>query len=92
MLVKNRAFNAVLWSGFQRFGGLAISFVSNMVLARLLSPEDFGCVGLILIFVSFADVLVDGGLGGALIFKKIQNRRIILLFLQQILLFHFFYF
>ena len=70
MLVKNRAFNAVLWSGFQRFGGLAISFVSNMVLARLLSPEDFGCVGLILIFVSFADVLVDGGLGGALIFKK----------------------
>lgn len=70
MLVKNRAFNAVLWSGFQRFGALAISFVSNMVLARLLSPEDFGCMGLILIFVSFADVLVDGGLGSALIFKK----------------------
>ena len=49
---------------------MIISFIANMVLARLLSPEDFGCVGIILVFVSFADVLVDGGLGNALIQKK----------------------
>ena len=32
--------------------------------------EDFGCIGLIMVFVGFADVLVDSGLGRALVFKK----------------------
>ena len=62
--------SATLWSSIQRFGGLAISFISNMVLARLLSPDDFGVMGLIMVFVVIADVLVDGGLGNALIQKK----------------------
>lgn len=61
---------STIWSSIQRFGGLAISFVSNMVLARLLSPDDFGVIGLIMVFVTIADVLVDGGLGNALIQKK----------------------
>lgn len=61
---------STIWSSIQRFGGLAISFISNMVLARLLSPDDFGVIGLIMVFVTVADVLVDGGLGNALIQKK----------------------
>ena len=60
----------VFWSFFQRGGSLVITFVSNMVLARLLSPDDFGCVSIIMIFVSFADLLVDSGLAGAIIQKK----------------------
>lgn len=62
--------NATFWSAIQRFGGLAIGFISNIVLARLLNPEDYGIVGLILVFVGVADVLIDGGLGNALIQKK----------------------
>lgn len=62
--------NATFWSSIQRFGSLAISFVSNLVLARLLCPEDFGLVGMIMVFVGLADVLVDGGLGNALIQSK----------------------
>lgn len=62
--------NATAWSTFQRFGSLAIGFISNMVLARLLCPEDFGTVGMIMVFVGLADVLVDGGLGNALIQSK----------------------
>lgn len=62
--------NATFWSSVQRFGGLAIGFISNIVLARLLCPEDYGIVGLIMVFVGIADVLVDGGLGNALIQKK----------------------
>ena len=61
---------ATLWSAVQRFGGLAIGFISNIVLARLLCPEDYGIVGLIMVFIGLADVLVDGGLGNALIQKK----------------------
>jgi len=62
--------SGTMWSFLQRFGGMAIGFISNMVLARLLCPEDFGTMGMIMVFVSFADVLVDGGLGNALIQKK----------------------
>lgn len=65
--------NATFWSSIQRFGGLAIGFISNIVLARLLCPEDFGTLGLIMVFVGIADVLVDGGLGNALIQKKEIN-------------------
>ena len=67
--------NATLWSSVQRFGGLAIGFISNLVLARLLCPEDFGIIGLIMVFVGIADNLVDGGLGNALIQKKEIDRK-----------------
>lgn len=69
-MTSNGIVSATIWSSIQRFGGLAISFISNMVLARLLSPDDFGTMGLIMVFVTIADVLVDGGLGNALIQKK----------------------
>ena len=68
--MSNGIVGATIWSSIQRFGGLAISFISNMVLARLLSPDDFGTMGLIMVFITVADVLVDGGLGNALIQKK----------------------
>jgi len=45
----------------------AVSFATSIVLARLLSPEDFGMVGLLVIFVSIGSVLVDGGMGSSLI-------------------------
>lgn len=66
----NSLLNSTIWSAIQRFGGLVIGFVSNVVLARLLCPEDYGIVGLIMVFIAIADVLVDGGLGNALIQKK----------------------
>jgi len=44
------------------------------VLARLLCPEDFGTMAMIMVFVGVADVLVDGGLGNALIQKKDINQ------------------
>ncbi len=77
----------MIWSFIQRFGSLVISFITNMVLARLLSPEDFGTVGYILVFMSFADVLVDSGLGHSLIQKKnISHTDISTIFTSNILL------
>ena len=48
----------------------AVQFVVGMVLARLLTPNDYGTVALTGIFFAVAGVLVDGGFGGALIQKK----------------------
>ena len=67
---KDKTFSGLKWSTIQRFGTMGITFTSNMVLARFLSPEDFGCIGMLMIFISLANTLIDGGFGSALIQKK----------------------
>ena len=49
---------------------MGISFVSNIILARLLTPDDYGCVGMLMIFITVANTFIDGGFGSALIQKK----------------------
>ncbi len=60
----------MLWSFIERFGSLSIQFITNIVLARLLTPDDFGLIGMIMVFVAISLVMIDGGLGAALIQKK----------------------
>lgn len=59
-----------LWSAVDKFGIVAMQFVINIVLARLLTPDDFGLVGMILIIVAVSTILADGGFGSALIQKS----------------------
>ncbi len=68
--IKAKAFKGVFWSFCERFGSLLILFIANIVLARELSPEDFGLVGMLMVFILLSQILVDGGLGNALIQKK----------------------
>ena len=58
------------WNAIQRFGTMLLSFVSNLVLARLLLPEDFGCIGMLTIFIALSEAFIDGGFGAALIQKQ----------------------
>ncbi len=59
-----------MWTSIDRFGTMGFQFVINIVLARLLCPEDFGTVGLLYIFINVSQVLVDSGFASALIQKK----------------------
>lgn len=68
--LKNRTLIAILWNAVQRYGAMLISLATNVVLARLLSPDEFGIVGLMTVFVSVAGAIVDGGFGAALIQRK----------------------
>lgn len=68
--LKERTVFGVVWSGLQKFGSVILAFVSSIVLARLLLPEDYGCVGMLSIFMSVASTFIDGGFGSALIQKK----------------------
>ena len=60
----------MLWVGLQRFGTVIISFLSNIVLARLLPPADFGYIGMLMVFIAVSTSFVDGGFGSALIQKS----------------------
>ncbi|MBQ8205632.1 MAG: lipopolysaccharide biosynthesis protein [Alistipes sp.] len=65
----------VFWAGIDRFGIVLLQFVINLVLARLLTPGDFGCISMILIFVAVSQTLIDGGFGAALIQKIDATQR-----------------
>lgn len=68
--LKSQAISGVIWSAAQQFGTQIIAFLSNLVLARLLSPDDYGCIGLLAIFIAISNVFIMGGFVSALIQKK----------------------
>ena len=68
--LKQKAASGMVWTSIQKFVGMGISFISGIILARLLTPEDFGCIGMLSIFMVVANAFVEGGLASALIQKK----------------------
>lgn len=68
--LRQKTISSMFWNAIQRFGTMLLSFVSNLVLARLLLPEDFGCIGMLTIFIALSEAFIDGGFGAALIQKQ----------------------
>lgn len=68
--LKQKAIAGTIWSAIQKFGISAITFLSNIVLARLLTPDDYGCIGMLAIFLVISNSLILGGFISALIQKK----------------------
>lgn len=67
---KRSVLHGTLWSLFGQGGNMAVTFITNIILARLLTPYEFGQVGIIMFFIMLANVFTEGGLGGALVRKK----------------------
>lgn len=68
--LKSKVAKGAVWTLMEKLSTQVVGFVVGMVLARLLTPNDYGTVALTAIFFAVANVLVDGGFGGALIQKK----------------------
>lgn len=68
--LKRRAVSGMIWTTIQRFAGMGIGFISGIILARLLTPEDYGAIGMLTIFMLVAQSFIDSGFGSALIQKK----------------------
>lgn len=62
--------NNLLWKFLERMSAQLVQLVVSIVLARILSPSDYGAVAMVSIFIVFANVLIDGGFSSALIQKK----------------------
>lgn len=65
-LDQRGAVHGVLWTALQAFGVRLFSFAIFVVLARLLTPSDFGLLAMAAVFVTFGDALVAQGLGTAI--------------------------
>ena len=68
--LKSKVAKGAVWTLLEKLSTQVVQFVVSMVLARLLTPNDYGTVALTAIFFAVAGVLVDGGFGNALIQKK----------------------
>lgn len=67
---KRTIIASLFWKFFERISTQLIQFVVSIILARILSPKDFGLVALVTIFIAIATVFVQSGLNTALIQKK----------------------
>lgn len=68
--LKQKATSGMMWTALQKYSTMFVSFVTGIILARLLTPYDYGCIGMLSIFMVLADSFIDGGFGSALIQKK----------------------
>lgn len=72
MGLGNKIFNGLVWSAIEKLAIQLIQFVIGIILARILTPEEYGIIGLLLVFIAISKVFIDSGFTQALVQK--QNR------------------
>lgn len=65
--LKKRTITSLIWKFLERAGNQVVLLLVQIVMARLLSPEDFGFLAIMLVFVNLGNVFVQSGLGSALV-------------------------
>lgn len=68
--LKRKTVSGLFWKMAERVGSQLIRMVVMVVLARLLTPEDYGAIALVMVFISVCDVILVNGLTSPLIQKK----------------------
>jgi len=68
--LKQKTVSGLFWSFIDNFSKLGLTFVIGIILARLLTPYDFGLIGMTTIFIALSKSLMDSGFTQALIRKK----------------------
>jgi O-antigen/teichoic acid export membrane protein len=67
MSLKKKAITGIIWTYGQQFSVQVIQFLVSIILARIITPEEFGLIGMITIFMGIGMVLFDGGMTSSLI-------------------------
>ena len=68
--LKTSVLSSLFWKSLERGGVSGVQFIVQIILARLLLPEDYGIIALIVVFIAISQTFVQSGLGTALIQKK----------------------
>lgn len=68
--LKSKTVKGLGWSALDNVTKIGVTFVVSIILARLLSPDEYGLIGILTIFISVFNAIVDSGFTNALIRKK----------------------
>ena len=69
-LLKQKTITGIFWSFIENFSGQGFNFIFGIILARLLTPKEFGLIGIVTIFIGISITFTNSGFGSALIRKK----------------------
>lgn len=72
--IKQELVRGVFWSAVEKYSGFVVSIIVTMVLARLLSPEEFGVAAIATLIISFLQIFCTVGIGPAVIQKELNTK------------------
>lgn len=67
MTLKDKVYKGLFWTSVDKIGVQIIQFILSIFIARILTPEDYGTVALLAIFIAISNVFIDSGFGKALV-------------------------
>lgn len=68
--LRSKTLKGIFWSAIDKGGVKTIAFVTSVIIARLLTPSDYGIIGMILVFIAVANIFIDSGMSQALVQRK----------------------
>ena len=68
--LREKIYTGFLWQGLERLGSQGTQFLISILLARLLSPKEFGVIAIMMVFITIGYICIDGGFSMALVQKK----------------------
>lgn len=68
--IKQKTKIGMAWNAFEKIAIQGVSFIISIILARLLSPHDYGTIGMLTIFLTFSNVFIESGFPRALVQKQ----------------------
>ena len=68
--LKSKTVKGTMWSAAENVARMGVTFAVSIILARLLSPEEYGLIGILTIFIAIFNAIVDCGFTNALIRKQ----------------------
>ena len=72
--LRDKTVKGTVWSAADAFLGQGVTFIVGIVLARILSPEEYGLIGIVTIFTTVLTSVVDSGFSNSLILKTDSNK------------------
>ncbi|TMM53787.1 lipopolysaccharide biosynthesis protein [Maribacter algarum] len=74
MSLGNKIFGGMVWSAVERISIQGVQFVLGIILARILTPEEYGIIGILIVFIVVSQVFIDSGFTKALIQKQDRTK------------------
>ncbi len=71
--LKEKTVRGVAWSFVERFSVQGVTFILELIIARLVGPDNYGLIAMLAIFMSVSQVFIDGGFSSALIQRQQRN-------------------
>ena len=70
MTLREKTISGLIWNSVDSFANQGVQLIIGILLARILSPREFGLIGMLTIFIAVSQSFIESGFSSALIRKK----------------------